>query len=179
MTQIALIVGSLAKQSINRAVAQHIVAQAPAGARVEEVQIADLPLYTQDRDGESVPAYDRVRAQIKAADGVLIVTPEHNRAMPAALKNVIDIASRPWGQSVWGGKKVAIAAATVGVSGAAHAALQVRHSLQPLGANVLLAPEVFLDRAGHLITDGKLSDEKTAQYLNTFAKTFYDWVAKP
>lgn len=177
MTRIALIVGSLAQQSINRAVAQHIVAQAPANVTVEEVQISDLPLYTQDRDGESVPAYDRVRAQIKAADAVLIATPEHNRAMPAALKNVIDIASRPWGQSVWGGKKVAIVAATVGTSGAAHAALQVRQSLQLLGAQVLLSPEVFLDRAGKLIADGKLSDAPTAEFLNKFAGTFYAWAA--
>lgn len=175
MPRIALIVGSLAKQSINRAIAQHIAAQAPAGVTVEEVQISDLPLYTQDLDTESVPAYDRVRAQIKAADAILIVTPEHNRAMPAALKNVIDAASRPWGQSVWGGKKVAIAAASVGVSGAAHAALQVRHSLQLLGANVLLAPEVFLDRAGKHITDGRVTDEATAQYLDKFAATFYHW----
>uniref|UniRef100_UPI00359FDBD7 NADPH-dependent FMN reductase n=1 Tax=Neisseria sp. TaxID=192066 RepID=UPI00359FDBD7 len=100
MTKIALVIGSLSKQSINRAVAGYIAAQAPAGVAIEEVQIRDLPLYTQDLDAESVPQYERVRAQLKAADAVLIVSPEHNRAMPAAVKNLIDIASRPYGQNV-------------------------------------------------------------------------------
>lgn len=175
MTKIALIIGSTAKQSINRTVANYIVVQAPTGVIVEEVQIHDLPLYTQDRDAENVPAYDRVRAQIKAADAVLIVTPEHNRAMPAALKNLIDVASRPWGKSLWTGKKVAIAAASVGSSGGVHAGLQVRQSLQLLGANILLSPEVFVDRAGKLLKDGQLSDESTAEFLNRFAEAFYNW----
>lgn len=177
MSRIALVIGSLAKSSINRAIAEHVAARAPAGVHVEEVQIADLPLYTQDLDSQSIPAYARVRAQIKAADGVLVFTPEHNRAMPAALKNLIDIASRPWGQSVWAGKKVAIAAATVGVSGAAHAALQVRQSLQLLQAQVQLAPEVFIDRAGGLVAEGKVTDARTAEFLDSFAAGFYAWVA--
>lgn len=175
MTRIALVIGSLAKLSLNRILAEHITSLAPAGISIEDVQIGDLPLYTQDRDSESVPAYDRVRAQLKAADAVLIVTPEHNRAMPAALKNLIDIGSRPAGQNVWKGKKVAIAAATPGVSGGAHAALQARLSLQLLGADVLLSPEVFLLRVNSLMTDGQITDEGTRQFLQQFAETFYNW----
>ena len=97
MTQIALIVGSLSSPSINRAFAEYIAEQAPSGVEITEVQIGDLPLYTQDLDAQSIPAYDRVRAQLQAADAVLIVSPEHNRNMPAALKNLIDVASRPAG----------------------------------------------------------------------------------
>ncbi|MBF0804745.1 MULTISPECIES: NADPH-dependent FMN reductase [Neisseria] len=178
MTQIALIVGSLSKQSINRAVAEHIAAQAPAGVAVEEVQIGDLPLYTQDLDAESVPAYDRVRAQLKAADAVLIVSPEHNRAMPAAVKNIIDIASRPFGQSVWAGKKAAVVTASPGGYGGINSGLQIRQSLQPLGADVLIAPEVFLSRANAALENGKVADERTAQFLNQFAATFYAWAAQ-
>ena len=100
MTKIALIIGSLSRASINRTVAQHLAAQAPEGVVVEEVQIGDLPLYTQDLDSESIPAYERVRAQLQAADAVLIVSPEHNRSMPAAVKNLLDIASRPAGKSL-------------------------------------------------------------------------------
>ena len=178
MTKIALVIGSLSKQSINRAVAEHIAAQAPAGEELEEVQIGDLPLYTQDRDAESVPPYDRVRAQLKAADAVLIVSPEHNRAMPAALKNIIDIASRPYGQSVWQGKKAAAITASPGNYGGITACLQIRQSLQSLGADVLIAPEVFLSRANAALDNGKVADERTAGFLNKFATAFYAWAGQ-
>lgn len=177
MTRIALIIGSLSQTSINRAVAGHITAQAPAGVTVEEVRIADLPLYTQDLDSQSVPAYDRVRAQIKAADAVLIVSPEHNRAMPAALKNIIDIASRPHGQSVWQGKKAAIVTASPGAYGGITAGLQIRQSLHMLGVNVLTSPEVFLSRASAALEDGKVANQQTAGFLDKFAATFYEWAA--
>ena len=178
MTKIALVIGSLSKQSINRAVAEHIAAQAPAGVEIEEVQIGDLPLYTQDLDAESVPPYDRVRAQLKAADAVLIVSPEHNRAMPAAVKNIIDIASRPYGQSVWQGKKVAAITASPGSYGGINSGLQIRQSLQSLGADVLIAPEVFLSRANAALDNGKVADERTAGFLNKFAAAFYAWAGQ-
>lgn len=178
MTQIALIIGSLSKQSLNRSIAEHIVAQAPEGFNINEVQISDLPLYTQDLDEQAIPAYDRVRDQLKAADAVLIVSPEHNRAMPAALKNLIDIASRPQGLSVWGGKKVAVVTASPGAYGGVHAGLQIRLSLQSLNADVLISPEVFLNRATDALENGKVSDERTAGFLNKFAAAFYEWAAK-
>ena len=177
MTRIALIVGSLAKQSLNRAVAQHIAAQAPDGIRVEEVQIDDLPLYTQDRDSETVAPYERVREALKAADAVLIVSPEHNRAMPAAVKNLIDVASRPHGQSVWNGKKVAVVTASPGSYGGLSCGLQIRQSLQALGANVLVSPEVYLSRAHTAVENGAVTDERTERFLNNFAQAFYGWAA--
>lgn len=178
MTKIALVIGSLSRKSINRAVAEHIAAQAPEGVEIEEINIGDLPLYTQDLDGENVPAYERVRAQLKAADAVLMVSPEHNRTMPAALKNLIDIASRPSGQSVWAGKKVAVATASPGSYGGINAALHIRQSLQAMGADVLIAPEVFLSRASAALDNGKVADERTAGFLNKFAAAFYAWAAK-
>ncbi|WP_233127094.1 NADPH-dependent FMN reductase [Rodentibacter sp. Ppn85] len=111
MTKVAFIVGSLSQRSINRHIANEILKNAPQGVEIEEIRIGDLPLYTQDLDSQSIPAYDRVRLQIKDAAAVLIVSPEHNRSVPAALKNVIDIASRPFGQNVWANKKVAIVTA--------------------------------------------------------------------
>lgn len=177
MSRIALIVGSLSRPSLNRSIAEYIVAQAPAGVTVEEVRIDDLPLYTQDLDAQSIPAYDRVRAQLAAADAVLIVSPEHNRSIPAAVKNLIDIGSRPFGQSVWGGKKTAIVTASPGGFGGINSGLHLRQSLQSLGADVLISPEVFLGRANAALdAEGKVSDERTAGFLRKFAAAFYGWV---
>ncbi|PJK04275.1 NADPH-dependent FMN reductase [Lysobacteraceae bacterium NML71-0210] len=179
MTRIALVIGSLAQKSLNRAIARHITAQAPAGVDIDEVQIGDLPLYTQDLDSQTIPAYDRVRAQLKAADAVLIVSPEHNRSIPAAMKNLIDIGSRPFGHSVWGGKKVAIVTASPGAYGGINSGLHLRQSLQSLGADILIAPEVFLSRAHTpLGEDGQVANENTAAFLNKFAAAFYDWVGQ-
>ena len=179
MTKIALVVGSLSRQSINRSIGEYIAAQAPQGVEVEEVAIADLPLYTQDLDAETVPAYDRVRAQLKAADAVLIVSPEHNRSIPAAMKNLIDAASRPFGQSVWGGKKTAIVTAAPGGYGGINSGLHLRQSLQSLGADVLISPEVFLSKANAALDEnGKVADERTQGFLNKFAAAFYAWAGQ-
>lgn len=112
MPNILIIVGSLAQQSFNRKVAEFIAAKYASQFQFTFAQIDDLPLYTQDRDANSPASYQRLRAQIKQADGVLIVSPEHNRSIPAALKNAIDIASRPAGEGVWSGKPIAIITAT-------------------------------------------------------------------
>ena len=142
---------------------------------VEEVQIGDLPLYTQDLDSESIPAYERVRAQLQAADAVLIVSPEHNRSMPAAVKNLLDIASRPAGKSLWGGKKTAVITASPGSYGGINSGLHIRQSLQAMSADVMIAPEVFLSRAHTALADGQVNDERTAAFLNKFAAAFYGW----
>ncbi|PJK03141.1 NADPH-dependent FMN reductase [Lysobacteraceae bacterium NML91-0268] len=179
MTRITLVIGSLAQKSLNRAIARHITAQAPAGVDIDEVQIGDLPLYTQDLDSQAIPAYDRVRAQLQAADAVLIVSPEHNRSIPAAMKNLIDIGSRPFGHSVWSGKKVAIVTASPGAYGGINSGLHLRQSLQSLGADILIAPEVFLSRAHTALDeDGQVASESTAGFLNKFAAAFYDWVGQ-
>lgn len=170
MTKIALIVGSLSQQSINRGVALEIIKHAPQGMEVEEVKIHDLPLYTQDNDALVIPAYDRVRQQLKRADAVLIVSPEHNRSVPAAVKNVLDIGSRPFGQSVWSGKKVAVVTASPGAYGGINSGLDLRKILQAVGANVMSQPEVYLSRASLEI------DERTAGFLARLATSFFAWV---
>lgn len=169
MTKIAFIVSSLSQQSINRSVANEILKNAPQGIEIEEVQISDLPIYTQDLDSQFIPAYDRVRKQIKEADAVLIVSPEHNRSVPVALKNVIDVATRPFGQNVWTNKKVAIATASPGVYGGINAGIDLRKIMHAVGANVLNQPEVYLSRASSEI------DERTSGFLAKFAETFFNW----
>ncbi|OOF81446.1 NADPH-dependent FMN reductase [Rodentibacter caecimuris] len=170
MTKVAFIVGSLSQRSINRNVANEILKNAPQGVEIEEIRINDLPLYTQDLDSQSILAYDRVRQQIKEAEAVLIVSPEHNRSVPAALKNVIDIATRPFGQNVWTNKKVAIVTASPGAYGGINSGVDLRKIMQVVGADVLNQPEVYLSRAGLEI------DERTAGFLAKFASAFFKWV---
>lgn len=169
MTKIAMIVGSLSQKSINRHITQQLEQFAPTEVNCEYVEIGDLPLYTQDLDSQTIPAYDRVRQQISSADVVLIVSPEHNRSVPAAVKNVLDIATRPAGQNLWKGKKVAVVTASPGAYGGINSGLHLRQILQATGAEVLNAPEVYLSRASLEI------DERTQGFLQKFADTFYQW----
>ena len=167
-TTIALIIGSLRKESINRKFAEYIVSQMPESITVKEINIADLPLYNQDYDEITIDSYERVRQQMSAADAVLIVTPEHNRTMPAALKNVIDIASRPYKESVWHDKKVAVVTASPSNYGGISSGLDVRKSMQMLSANMMVSPEVYLSQATDSLTETGEVTERTQRYLQKF-----------
>lgn len=167
-TNIALIIGSLREASINRKFAEFIVSQLPNSVTVTEVQIADLPLYNQDYDDQTIESYDRVRKQIKSADAVLIVTPEHNRTMPAALKNVIDIASRPHGDSAWTDKRVAVVTASPGTYGGRASGLDVRKSMQMLSAQMMISPEVYLGHATDSLNEDGSVSERTQKFLQKF-----------
>lgn len=169
MTKIAIIVGSLSQKSLHRHLAQQIQQFASADMSCEYVEIGDLPLYTQDLDSQTIPSYERVRQQIGSADAVLILSPEHNRSVPAAVKNVLDIATRPAGQNLWKGKKVAVVTASPGAYGGINSGLHLRQILQAVGADVLNAPEVYLSRASFEI------DERTQSFLQKFADAFYQW----
>lgn len=175
-TNIALIIGSLRKESINRKFAEYIVSQIPDSITVSEVDIADLPLYNQDYDDTTIESYERVRAQLKAADAVLIVTPEHNRTMPAALKNVVDIASRPFKESVWTGKKVALVTASPGSFGGINSGLDVRKSMQMLSAQMMINPEINLSRATESLDEQGVSSERTQKYLQRFVDELVEFV---
>ena len=175
---LALIIGSLRKASINRVFAEYITSQLPEHVKIEEVAIADLPLYNQDYDNQTIKSYDQVRKQIKQADAVLIVTPEHNRTLPAALKNVIDIASRPHGESAWANKKVALVTASPGSYGARDSGLDVRKVMQSLASQVMIAPEIYLSRATESLDDGQVSSERTQKYLNKFANELVDFIGE-
>lgn len=175
---IGLIIGSQRKASINRQFADYIVSQLPEHIEVTEINIADLPLYNQDYDERDIDSYTRVRTQIGETDAVLIVTPEHNRTMPAALKNVIDIGSRPHGHSVWTGKKVAVVTASPGTYGARSSGLDVRKSMQMLSAEMMISPEVYLGHAtDSLDEDGQVS-ERTQKFLQKFVEGFVEFAGK-
>ena len=127
--QIAVIVGSLRKESFNRQLAHALVKLAPAQVQFKEVAIGELPLYNQDADGHEVAVVKQFRDAIRSADAVLFVTPEYNRSMPGVLKNALDQGSRPYGHSVWDGKPAAVIGMSVGAIGTALAQQHLRNVL--------------------------------------------------
>jgi chromate reductase len=177
---VAVIVGSLRKDSVTRKVTRAIEAVAPANLKFDEVPIGDLPLYNQDVDGpDAPPAYDVFRERIKAADAVLFATPEYNRSVPGALKNAIDVGSRPYGASAWNGKPAAVVSVSPGALGAFGANHHLRQSLVFLNMPTLQMPEAYIGNAFNLFgDDGELTNEATAEFLSAFAQTFADWIEK-
>ena len=142
--RIAVIVGSLRQDSFNRKLAHALSLRAPEGFVLEEVGIGDLPLYNQDDDAHQADSVQRLKREIGAAHGVIFVTPEYNRSIPGVLKNAIDHASRPYGQSAWAGKPAGVIGISVGTIGTALAQQHLRNVLAYLDMPTLGQPEVFL-----------------------------------
>ena len=174
---IAVVVGSLRKDSINRKVARALVALAPSSLKLNIVEIGDLPLYNEDIDIDSPPAaYTAFRQQISAADGVLFVTPEYNRSVPGVLKNAIDVGSRPYGKSAWGGKPGAVVSASPGAIGGFGANHHLRQSLVFLNVPCMQQPEAYLGNAGTFFDAAGTLSEQIKPFLQTFISAFAAWV---
>jgi chromate reductase, NAD(P)H dehydrogenase (quinone) len=174
----AVIVGSLRKDSINRKVANALAELAPATLKLGIVEIGDLPIYNQDGDPDPPAAWTQFREKIRAADAVLFVTPEHNRSVPAALKNAIDIGSRPYGKSAWSGKPGAVVSASPGAIGGFGANHHLRQSLVFLNVPAMPQPEAYLGGADKLFdAQGKLANDGTRKFLQDFMQAFAAWVA--
>ena len=141
---IAVLVGSLRKESLNAKLAAALARLAPPELSFQRVQIGDLPLYNQDDDASPAPSVVRLKGQVAAAQGVLFVTPEYNRSIPGVLKNAIDHGSRPYGHSVWAGKPAGVIGISVGAIGTALAQQHLRNVLAYLDMPTLGQPEVFL-----------------------------------
>src|SRR3954454_24018806 len=178
--RIAIVVGSLRRDSLNRKVARSLCALAGERLDCDLVEIGDLPLYNQDYDGapEQPGPYRRFREEIAAADGVLFVTPEYNRGVPGVLKNAIDVGSRPYGSSVWNQKPAAIVSASPGSIGGFGANHQLRQSCVFLNMPVMQHPEAYL---GHVSDDsfdaeGCLKDGPLKDLVVALAQAFADWV---
>lgn len=175
---IGILVGSLRKESYNRKIANFIVDNAPAGVSFKLINIGDLPLYNQDYDEASPAVYTQFREEVKAVDAVLFVTPEYNRSVPAVLKNALDVASRPWGQSVWDGKPGGVISVSIGAIGGFGANHHLRQSLSFLNVLTLQQPEAYVggisdadfDQAGHLTND------RTAQFIKNYIDAFVKWI---
>ncbi len=174
---IAVIVGSLRKDSFNRRIAKAMMEVAPAHLHCAFLEIGELPLYNQDLETAQPPAaWSAFREAIKGSDGILIVSPEYNRSLPGALKNAIDVGSRPTGHSVWRGKPVAVAGATQGPLGALAGVLAIRQALVALSVPLLPGPELYIGQVATLFdAEGKLN-EKTREFLHKAMESFATWV---
>ena len=175
---IAVLVGSLRKESFSRKVAHNLIELAPAALKFSIVEIGDLPMYNQDLETETPPpAWHRFRDQVRPADGLLFVTPEYNRGVPGGLKNAIDVGSRPYGKSVWHGKPGAIVSCSPGNIGGFGANHQLRQPMVFLDVP-LLQKEAYLGGIDKLIqADGKLVPA-TAEFLGKYMSAFAAWVEK-
>lgn len=176
---IAIIVGSLRKESLNQKLAQTILALAPSASTFKLIDIKNLPLYNQDLDDEHTPpdAWVTFRQQIKACSGVLFITPEYNRSMPAAIKNAIDVGSRPYGQSVWNGMPGAVISSSPGAIGGFGANHHLRQSLMCLNVLTLQQPEAYIGQAHTLFNEqGEMINKDTLNFIEQFITTFTQWV---
>jgi chromate reductase, NAD(P)H dehydrogenase (quinone) len=175
---VAVLVGSLRKDSINRKVANVLVELAPPALKLDIIEIGQLPLYNQDSDQDPPQVYIDFRARVKAAEAVLFVTPEHNRSVPAALKNAIDVGSRPYGGSAWNGKPAAVISASPSAIGGFGANHHLRQSLVWLNMSAMPQPEAYVGGADKLFdVSGNLINFATRNFLQNFMEAFARWVA--
>ena len=176
--KIAILVGSLRKDSINLKVARSICAFSGDRLDCNIVGIGDLPLYNQDYDADSPPQYDRFRQEILEADGILFVSPEYNRGIPGVLKNAIDVGSRPYGKSVFNQKPAAIVTASPGSIGGFGSNHQIRQGGVFLNMPVMQHPEAYLGRVSDdsFDSDGCLKDGPLKELILGLSKAFADWV---
>ena len=177
--KIAVVVGSIRKESINRKLAKALIKLAPKDLECELVRIDDLPVFNQDHDQDPPQQVARVKAQIVAANAILFVTPEHNRSLPTALKNVLDWVSRPYGKNLWAGKPAGVAGASVGAVGTAVAQAHLRAVLGYLDVPTLGQPEVYVQFTKDLIDDdSNVSNDGTRKFLQSFVDRYAAWIAK-
>ena len=177
-TRIAVVVGSIRKDSFNKKLARALEKLFPADFSFTHVRIDDLPLYNQDDDGNPSAQVTRLKGEIKAAQGLLFVTPEYNRSIPGVLKNAIDHASRPYGQSAWDGKPAGVIGASVGAIGTALSQQHLRNILAYLNVPTLGQPEAFIhNKEGLYEADGSLG-EGSRKFLQSWVDAYVAWVRK-
>lgn len=175
---VAVFVGSLRKDSINRKMANALMELAPCSVKLSIIEIGHLPLYNQDGDENPPTAWTEFRERVREADAVLFVTPEYNRSVPAPLKNALDVGSRPYGQSSWNGKPGAVLSASPGAIGGFGANHHLRQSLVFLNVPVMQQPEAYIAGADKLFdANGKLANDGTRKFLEYFMQAFADWIS--
>ncbi len=175
---IAVVVGSLRRDSFNRKLATAIEKLAPSDFSFKQVQIDDLPLYNQDDDANPAESVKRLRTEILAAQGLLFVTPEYNRSIPGVLKNAIDHASRPYGKNAWANKPAGVIGASVGAIGTAMAQQHLRNILAYLDVPTLGQPEAFIHAKEGLFDEHGNIGEASKKFLQTWIDSYVTWVKK-
>jgi len=179
--KIAVLVGSLRKESFNRKMAKALMKLSPDALSLEIVEIGGLPLYNQDLEDDpaALPAsWTEFRERIRKFDGVLFVTPEYNRSVPGVLKNAIDVGSRPYGKGVWNGKPGAVVSVSPGAIGGFGANHHLRQSLVFVNVPTMQQPEAYVGNAAGLFNErGDLVNDSTREFLTKFMQAFAAWVA--
>jgi chromate reductase len=175
--KIAVIVGSLRKESFTLKTAKAVIALAPESLSLELLSIAELPMFNQDIEATPPKEWTTFREQIIAADGLLFLTPEYNRSVPGVLKNAIDVGSRPHGQNSWNGKPAAVVSVSPGKMGGLGANHHLRQSLVFVNVPAMAQPEAYIGSAAGLFDDaGNLNNQSTTEFLKTFMAAFEKWV---
>ena len=174
--QILVIVGSLRKESFNQQLATAIARLAPADVSFQHARIDDLPLYNQDDDAHPAAAVTRLKDAVTAAHGVLFVTPEYNRSIPGVLKNAIDHASRPYGQSAFAGKPAGVIGVSVGAAGTALAQQHLRNILAYLDMPKLNQPEAFIQTKDGLFDAAGGIGADSREFLQGWMDRYVAWV---
>jgi len=176
--QIAVVVGSLRKDSFNRKLANGLIKLGPSEFTFQQLSISDLPLYNQDDDDHQAESVKRLKSEIAASQGLLFVTPEYNRSIPGVLKNAIDHASRPYGQNAWSGKPAGVIGVSIGSIGTALAQQHLRNVLAYLDVPTLGQPEAFLQvREGMFDEQGNIGPA-SKPLLQNWMDRYVAWVKK-
>lgn len=176
--QIGVIIGSLRRDSFNRKLANAIAKLAPSEFLFKQLRVSDLPLYNQDDDENQAESVRRLKSEVQASQGLLFVTPEYNRSIPGVLKNAIDHASRPYGQSAWAGKPAGVLGVSVGVIGTALAQQHLRNILACLDVPTLGQPEVFIQVRDGLFEEDDNIGADSKQFLQNWMDRYVAWVKK-
>jgi len=177
--KIAVLVGSLRKDSLSLKVAKSLIVLAPKSLTAKIIEIGDLPLYNEDLENSPPLSWTRFRDTIKGFDGLLFVTPEYNRSVPAVLKNAIDVGSRPFGKNVLDGKPAAVVSVSPGNLSGFGANHHLRQSLVFLNVPAMPQPEAYIGGAAKLFDDkGDLVNESNRDFLQKFMKAFAEWVER-
>lgn len=176
--RIAVVVGSLRKDSFNRKMANAIVKLAPSDFSFQQVEIGDLPLYNQDDDANQAQSVKRLKGELSASQGLLFVTAEYNRSIPGVLKNAIDNASRPYGQSAWAGKPAGVIGVSVGAIGTALSQQHLRNVLAYLDVPTMGQPEAFLHAKDGLFDEAGNIGADSRKFLQNWMDHYVAWVKK-
>lgn len=173
---VAVIVGSLRKESFNRKFGDALVKLAPQEFSFKHLQIGDLPLYNQDDDDNQAASVKRLKSEVSSADGLLFVTPEYNRSIPGVLKNALDHGSRPYGQSAWAGKPAGVIGVSPGAIGTALAQQHLRNILAYLDVPTLGQPEAFIQMKEGLFDQSGNIGEGSRKFLQGWMDKYVSWI---